>query len=209
MSDTLLLSLIVFVPSIAALLLLFVPSKSSDAIKGISLVATAGTFVLTIVLLKDYLTLSSTSHDLVLRAADAMTNALSKDPQPDSHDLVFRYDWIGSANSELTELLGKAAARAETKRVGGISLDDSGVELRLGRNFDSRSGGFCFLRSSSRRLGGSGGDEAEGQHTGDEFTDHMFIGRPQKLCAVGGPVQNGFSRILGAIRSHILQVKSK
>src|SRR5437773_1305785 len=99
MPDILLLSLIVFVPSIAAVLLLFVPSKSSDAIKGISLLATAVTFVLTIWLLIEFSTLSSTSNDLGLRASEALSNALSNNPQPDKRDLVFRYDWIGSADS--------------------------------------------------------------------------------------------------------------
>jgi NADH-quinone oxidoreductase subunit M len=90
-SDTWLLSLIVFVPTLAGLLIMFVPSHAKEAIKRISLLATAITFGLTIILLEEYLLFPEASNNLVDRAKNAAPG--------DSRDLVFRHDWIGSSKS--------------------------------------------------------------------------------------------------------------
>jgi NADH-quinone oxidoreductase subunit M len=88
-SDTWLLSLIVFVPVLAGLVVLLVPGRSSEAIKWISLAGTAVTFGLTLILLGQYLLFPQASDDLIVRAPAA---------QDDNwRDLVFRHDWIGSA----------------------------------------------------------------------------------------------------------------
>ncbi len=93
--DSLLLTLIVFVPSIGGLLLLFVPSKKPEAIKWISLVSTLVTFALTLILLSEYMTFAEAGGELKDRAG-----AAAKASSNDSRDLVFRYDWIGSSAKE-------------------------------------------------------------------------------------------------------------
>jgi NADH-quinone oxidoreductase subunit M len=90
-SDTWLLSLIVFIPTLAALAILFVPSRSREAIKWISVVGTAVTFGLTLILLGEYLLFPEASDDLIVRAQNAEPGY--------SRDLIFRHDWIGSADS--------------------------------------------------------------------------------------------------------------
>jgi NADH-quinone oxidoreductase subunit M len=94
-SDTWLLSLIVFVPSIAALALLFIPSSNAKAIKWVSLVATIVTFVLSLVLLGEYTQFKDSWRDLADRAL-VTRDATENDPL----DLVFRYPWIGVFNVE-------------------------------------------------------------------------------------------------------------
>ncbi len=97
MSDPILLSLIVFLPTLAALALVFVPSRAASLIKGISLAATIATFLLSIHLLVQYLNLMATG-DLNLddRAKQAFKSKIAG-VADNPGDLVFRYDWIGSA----------------------------------------------------------------------------------------------------------------
>jgi NADH-quinone oxidoreductase subunit M len=94
-SDTWLLSLIVFLPTLTGLVLLFVPSRAKDAIKWISLAGTIVTFALTLILLGQYMLFSDATNDLAQRAAAA------KAPAPNNpRDLVFRYDWIGTSTTK-------------------------------------------------------------------------------------------------------------
>jgi NADH-quinone oxidoreductase subunit M len=94
-SDTWLLSLIVFVPSIAALALLLIPSSNAKAIKWVSLVATIVTFVLSLVLLGEYVQFQDAWRDLADRAL------VARDAKENSPlDLVFRYPWISVFNVE-------------------------------------------------------------------------------------------------------------
>jgi NADH-quinone oxidoreductase subunit M len=95
-SDTWLLSLIVFVPSLAALAILFVPGRSKEAMKWISLGGTLVTFALTLILLGEYLQFSEASNELVDRAHASKRAMEAKQPN-DPRDLVFRYNWIGSS----------------------------------------------------------------------------------------------------------------
>jgi NADH-quinone oxidoreductase subunit M len=94
MSDTLLLSLITFVPTVGAILLMLVPGRMEREIKIIALVATLVTFGLTLVMLGDYMgLLASSGGELGARAAAALDNkAAGKSNEPG--DLVFRYQWI-------------------------------------------------------------------------------------------------------------------
>jgi NADH-quinone oxidoreductase subunit M len=97
--DSWLLSLIVFIPVVAALLILLVPSRSKEAIKWISLAGTAVAFGLTLILLGEYLCFPEASNDLGDRAREAQS-AMQLNRGNNPKDLVFRYDWIGSAKSE-------------------------------------------------------------------------------------------------------------
>ena len=89
-SDTLLLSLIVFLPSAAALLLVFVPGRASQLVKGISLAATIVTFLLTIRLLVQYLDISSKKGTpLEMRAEIASEYRAAHQGEDKPGDLVF------------------------------------------------------------------------------------------------------------------------
>src|SRR5262245_36415102 len=135
MSDTLLLSLIVFVPSLAGLALVLVPSKSEPTIKGISLAATIVTFLLTLVLLAEY---DRISPDLMTRAAAAKTPSSGDN----SHSLVFRYPWIETSAIKVEYYMG----------VDGISLPLvllTGLICLLAMiaswNIEKQIKGYCIL----------------------------------------------------------------
>ena len=105
MSDTLLISLVVFIPTLVAVLLLFVPSRSEELIKRISLGATVLTFLATIELLVMYQYHNVSASSLVERAVErGLIDQNSPirpggDPAAD-WDLVFRYPWIKVFNVE-------------------------------------------------------------------------------------------------------------
>jgi NADH-quinone oxidoreductase subunit M len=143
-SDTWLLSLIVFVPTLAALVILLVPSRSKDTIKWISLVATFVTFGLTLILLGEYMQFSGAGNELGERAQVAKRAMLANQPN-DPKDLVFRYDWIGSAAA-------KGFHVEYYMGVDGISLPLvllTGFISLLGMiaswNIDKQTKGYCIL----------------------------------------------------------------
>jgi NADH-quinone oxidoreductase subunit M len=144
-SDAWLLSLIVFVPSLAALLLLLVPSRAKEAIKWISLVGTIVTFGLTLILLGEYMQFSGASNELGERAQAAKQAMQAKPPKNDPKDLVFRYEWIGSPS-------GKGFHVEYYMGVDGISLPLvllTGLISLLGMiaswNIEKQTKGYCIL----------------------------------------------------------------
>ncbi len=101
MSDTLLLSLIVFVPIIGAVILLFVPPRYEELVKQISFVATVVTFLLTLLLLAQYLQAPGVMEKPLLeRALEAKPPKQGPYKDKNPHDLVFRYPWIRVFNVE-------------------------------------------------------------------------------------------------------------
>ncbi len=103
--DLILMSLVIFAPSVFALVLLFVPKGRDEFMRWWSLLGTAVTLVLCIWLFIDYLRMAD-SHmsnpqdaSLVSRAEeDALRHAESRPPIHD--DLVARYPWIPRFNIE-------------------------------------------------------------------------------------------------------------
>lgn len=142
-SDTWLLSLIVFLPTLAAFVIVLVPSQAKQAIRWISLGGTALTFALTLILLGEYISFSEASDDLTARSQHAVPNV--------ARDLVFRYDWIGSSSEH--------GAASESKfhveyymGVDGISLPLvilTGLISLLGMiaswNIEKQVKGYCIL----------------------------------------------------------------
>ncbi len=139
MSDTLLLSLITFVPTVGAILLMLVPGRMEREIKIIALVATLVTFALTLVMLGDYMGLiAGSGGELGARASAALDDkAAGKSNEPG--DLVFRFDWIKIFHVEyymgvdginaplvvltgLISLLGMIASWNITKHIRGYCI---------------------------------------------------------------------------------------
>jgi NADH-quinone oxidoreductase subunit M len=105
MSDTTLLSLIIFVPSLVALALIFFPRGSEQAMKYASLAATIVTCLLCFVLLGRFLGLLEMGAKPLIERAAATTVGTEQ-------DLVVRLPWISSASFEIEYYMG----------VDGISL---------------------------------------------------------------------------------------
>jgi NADH-quinone oxidoreductase subunit M len=107
--DLVLMSLVIFVPSAFALLLLFVPRGQEELMRWWSLLGTTVTLVLSLWLFIDYLrmmdTLGPQDSQLSVRAAnDAEArvegNLSDKSKGPRGDDLVARYPWIPTFNIE-------------------------------------------------------------------------------------------------------------
>lgn len=102
-SDLILMSVVIFLPSVFALLLLFLPRSWQEAMRWWTLLGTALTFVASTWLLIDYLSLLDRHSPNNLTAAgleqradqDALRRVAAVDqPPPASDDLVARYPWI-------------------------------------------------------------------------------------------------------------------
>src|SRR5262249_50595350 len=104
--DLLLMSLVIFVPSFAALLLLFVPSGKEEWMRWVSLFGTAVTFALSAWMFIDYYydvpnlymgeSAKGTLNDRAQRADDY--RAKSQPEALSGHDWLARRSWISSFN---------------------------------------------------------------------------------------------------------------
>ncbi len=142
MNDTLLLSLIAFLPVGVAVLLSVVPGSKRELIKTISFAATVVVFVLTLFLVKMYFDLRNPdgSWPTLAERAAAAKQALRSGRPADPKDLVVRYPWIRPF--EVEYYLG----------VDGISLPlivltsfISMLAMLASWNIDKYVRGYCML----------------------------------------------------------------
>jgi NADH-quinone oxidoreductase subunit M len=103
MNDTTLLSLIIFVPTIAALALVFFPRGSDASMKWLTLAATVITCALSFILLERFLNMreiANTGIDPITKEIrpESMTliDRANRTKPSGARDLVVRYDWIES-----------------------------------------------------------------------------------------------------------------
>src|SRR5947209_19405056 len=105
-TDLILMSACIFVPTLFALVLLFIPSRFVEYMRWWTLLGTAATLVVSLMLLTNYLQLmdrnvsgSRASTSLIERANAADTRAVGAEANPPrSDDLMARVPWISRFN---------------------------------------------------------------------------------------------------------------
>src|SRR5580704_14248000 len=93
--DLALMSLVIFVPSLFAILLLFVPKAHTELMRRLTLFGTAVTMVLSIWMFIDFYSPNKDDNRVGLNAR--VEDALNANTSPKSHsgsDWVGRYPWI-------------------------------------------------------------------------------------------------------------------
>src|SRR5437870_2235647 len=104
-TDLILMSLVIFLPSVFALCLLFFPRGSDEYMRWWSLLGTAVTLVVSIWIFIDFQRLldhNNTTPDKTQLSARADTDAKKRaeGKAPEAADLVARYPWISRFNIE-------------------------------------------------------------------------------------------------------------
>lgn len=105
-TDALIMTLCIFIPSAFALALMFFPKGSEEYMRWFTLLGTAVTMVVSIILFIDYLAMLDLHHSEPERTtlasrAEAASNATAPKFEPrKSDDMLARYDWIPNFNIE-------------------------------------------------------------------------------------------------------------
>jgi NADH-quinone oxidoreductase subunit M len=106
-SDLILMSLVIFMPTLFALVLLFFPRRSEEYMRWWSLFGTAVTLVLSLWMFIDYLAMLDTRMDRNGRPgvgtalqgrSDLATDAVARHAPRDSADMLTRFPWISRFN---------------------------------------------------------------------------------------------------------------
>src|SRR5439155_25568071 len=98
-NDLIVMSLVIFLPTLFALVVLFIPRGNEEGMRWVSLFGTAATLVVSLWLFIDYLKLfdnqlADPQASLLSARADSANSRSNAIDPPNSRDLIARVPWI-------------------------------------------------------------------------------------------------------------------